>query len=131
MVLSQKLRKKYEPITTLYADDNLKTTPILKAEALSFIHFLQRKIATPVISSQYPNMTDIILTTNGIQKLLQDLKPGKSAGPDNIPTWILNVYVVQITPSLPVIFTQTYDSGTYPNQCFTVPIYRNEITVFL
>ena len=132
--LVKRLRKKYEPITTLYADDNLKTTPILKAEALSFIHFLQRKIATPVISSQYPNMTDIILTTNGIQKLLQDLKPGKSVGPDNIPTWIVKVCVVQITPILPIIFTQTYDSGTLSNDWFTaniIPIYRNGIRVFL
>ena len=53
-------------------------------------------------------MTDVIFTTNGIQKLLQDLKPGKSAGPDNIPTWILRVCAVQIAPILQIIFTQIY-----------------------
>ena len=34
----------------------------------------------------YPNMGNIEFTAQGIVKLLQELKPGKSAGPDNLPT---------------------------------------------
>ena len=45
-------------------------------------------------------MPEVIFTTNGIQKLLEDLIPGKAAGPDNIPTWILKVCAVQIAPIL-------------------------------
>ena len=57
-------------------------------------------------------MPEVIFTTNGIQKLLEDLKPGKAAGPDNIPTWILKVCVIQIAPILQIAFTQTFNSGT-------------------
>ena len=34
----------------------------------------------------------------GIVKLLQKLKPAKSAGPDNIPTRILKEYALHIAP---------------------------------
>ena len=35
-------------------------------------------------------MNNIVFSTNGIQCLLHNLKPGKAAGPDSIPTWILS-----------------------------------------
>ena len=70
------------------------TTLAPKAEALSkqfYSVFTKEDNNTLVISSpQYPNMTACIIfiaTTNGIQKLLQDLQPGisgKLAGPDNM-----------------------------------------------
>ena len=50
-------------------------------------------------------MPEVIFTTNEIQKLLEDLKPGKAAGPDNIPTWILKVCAVQIALILQIMFT--------------------------
>ena len=60
-------------------------------------------------------MPEVIFTTNEIQKLLEDLKPGKAAGPDNIPTWILKVYAVQIALILQIMFTHTFNSGTLPS----------------
>ena len=41
-------------------------------------------------------MAKIDFTTQGIVKLLHELKPGKSAGPDNIPTWILKEYALPV-----------------------------------
>ena len=72
-------------------------------------------------------MPDVMFTTNRIQKLLEDLKLGKAAGSDNIPTWILKVCVVQIVPILQIIFTQTFNSGTVPSDWLTfniIPIYK-------
>ena len=57
-------------------------------------------------------MPEVIFTAYGIQKLLEDLKPGKAAGPDNILTWILKKHAVQIAPILQIMFTQTFNSGT-------------------
>ena len=75
--LVKRLRKNYEPVATLYADDDLVTTSASKAEALDkqfYSVFPKEDNNTPVMSSpQYPSMIDIIFTTNGIQKLLQDL----------------------------------------------------------
>ena len=60
-------------------------------------------------------------------KLLQKLKPGKSAGPDNIPTWILKEYALHIAPVLQVIYTQSYQTGILPTDWLTaniVPVYK-------
>ena len=103
--LVKRLRKNYEPVATIYADDGLQTTPVSKAEALNQQFnsvFTKEDNNTPIISSpQYPNMPEVIFTTNGIQKLLEDLKPGKATGPDNIPTWTLKVCAVQIASTDP------------------------------
>ena len=69
----------------------------------------------------------ITFTTNGIEHLLKNLKPGKVAGPDDIPTWILKICAVQVAPILQVIFTQLPNSGTLPNDWLTanvIPIYK-------
>ena len=114
-----------------FVDYKLQTTPVFKAEALSqqfYSVFTKKDNNTPIISSpQYPNMPEVIFTTNGIQKWLEDLKPGKAAGPDNIPTWILKVCAVQIAPILQIVFTQTFNSGTLPSDWLTaniIPIYK-------
>ena len=64
-------------------------------------------------------MVNIEFTTQGIVKLLQELKPGKSAGPDNLPTRILKEYAIQKAPVIQVIFTQSYHSGVLPNDWLT------------
>jgi len=73
-------------------------------------------IESPVISSSpYPPTSNITITTNGIECLLKNLKPGKVASPDDIPTCILRIHVVQVVPILQVIFTQSLNSDTLPN----------------
>ena len=38
----------------------------------------------PIMNSRpYPPMNNIVFSINGIQRLLQNLKPGKAAGPDS------------------------------------------------
>ena len=40
--------------------------------------------------SPYQPMQDISINPDGVKKLLKDLKPYKAAGPDGIPTYILD-----------------------------------------
>ena len=105
-----------------------------KAAALGdqfFSVFTRENNITPVISSSpNPPMSDITFTANGIEHLLKNLKPGKAAGPDDIPTWILKICAVQVAPILQVIFTQSLNSGTLPNDWLTanvIPIYKKGI----
>ena len=77
--------------------------------------------------TRYPSMADIEFTSQGIVKILQELKPGKSAGPDEIPTWILKEYAMLIAPIFKVIYTQSYQTGILPSDWLTaniVPIYK-------
>ena len=56
-----------------------------------------------------------------------ELKPGKFAGPDNIPTWILKEYALHIAPVLRVIYTQSYQTGILPKHWLAaniVPVYK-------
>jgi len=72
-------------------------------------------------------MANIKCTTQGIGKLLHELKPGKSARPDNIPTWTLKEYSLLIAPVMKVIYTQSYQTGIPPNDWLTaniVPVYK-------
>lgn len=71
-------------------------------------------------------MANIKFTTQGIVKILEELKPGKSALPDNIPIWILKEYAMLIAPVLQVICTQSYQTfyqviGLTAN---IVPVYK-------
>ena len=71
-------------------------------------------------------MANIEFTTQGM-KILQELKPGKSAGPDEIPSWILKEYATLIAPVLQVICTQSYQTGILPSDWLTaniVPVYK-------
>jgi len=72
-------------------------------------------------------MPNIEVTTNGIEKLLKDLKPGKAAGPDGIPTWILKTCATPLAPILQIIFTQSYSTSSLPDDWLTAnvtPVYK-------
>ena len=78
-------------------------------------------------TSQHPSMSDIEFATEGIEKLLLDLNPGKASGPDQIPIRILREAAHQIAPVLQVIFTQSYLTGMLPQDWLSanvVAIYK-------
>jgi hypothetical protein len=49
---------------------------------------------------KYPQMPNIIITENGINKLLQNINIHKASGPDNIHGRILKECTTQIAPIL-------------------------------
>ena len=55
--------------------------------------------------SQHPQMRDIIITENGINKLLQNINIHKASGPDNIHGRILKECTTQIAPILTTLFS--------------------------
>ena len=129
--LVKQLRKNYQSVATLCVQNELKTSPVSKAEALNqqfySVFTRENNDVPPVNLPRYPNMDNIEFTTQGIVKLLQKLKPGKSAGPDNIPTRILKEYALHIAPVLQVIYTQSYQTGILPTDWLTanvVPVYK-------
>ena len=67
-------------------------------------------------TSQHPSMPNITFNTSGIVSLLKTFKPGKAAGLDDIPTWILKTCAKQVAQVLQVIFTQLFSSGILPNE---------------
>jgi len=51
-------------------------------------------------------MSNITFDIGGIIPMLQNLTPGKAAGPDDMPSWILKACAERVAQVLQVIFTQ-------------------------
>ena len=60
-------------------------------------------------------MPDIIVTEEGVAKLLRRINPNKACGPDMIPARILKEFADEISSSLTAIFQKSLDSGIVPD----------------
>ena len=70
----------------------------------------------PVLGpSPFNSMPDIDFSTDGIEKLLTNLKSNKASGPDAIPARILKEAASEIAPSLRIIFHQSWVTGVVPS----------------
>ena len=49
-------------------------------------------------------MDDIIITKQGVNKLMKNLKPHKASGPDGISAQILKELADELTPGISIIF---------------------------
>ena len=72
-------------------------------------------------------MPQIEISTNGILKLLYNLKPGKAAGPDKIRPLILKELRVELAPIIKVIIERSLETGKLPTdwcKANVTPIYE-------
>ena len=67
-----------------------------------------------VDGDSFPPMPDILFTTPGVEKLLNNLNPSKASGPDLLPTRILKMVSMEIAPVLCMIYQQSYNTGQVP-----------------
>ena len=73
-------------------------------------------------SSTYPDIGTLIFNVDGIKALLDTLQPKKLSGPDNIPSLILKEWADEIAPILQIIFTQSLNTYTLPQDWLTANI---------
>ena len=82
----------------------------------------------PQISSPTgPDIDKLIITTEGVEKLMKNLKPNKATGPDNIPTRILSMVAKELAPAVTLIFQTSLDSGQIPSiwrHALVTPIFK-------
>ena len=72
-------------------------------------------------------MPDIIITTEGVARLLHGLNPNKATGPDDILARILQLTANEIAPALQIIFQKSLDTGKLPlswSQANIAPIFK-------
>jgi hypothetical protein len=65
--------------------------------------------------STIPAMSSIVVSCNGVLKLLNSLNIRKATGPDTIPARILKELALEIAPVLAYIFQKSLDSGQAPS----------------
>ena len=56
----------------------------------------------------------IIITTNGVKKLLHDLNIAEASGPDNLPSVVLKTCSEELVAGLSTIFTCALTTGQLP-----------------
>ena len=79
--------------------------------------------------SPFTEIEDIIVTSPGIEKQLQNLKPNKAAGPDQISPWILKNFANECARMLQIIYIQSYETGNLPSEWKTAvvsPIHKKD-----
>ena len=69
----------------------------------------------PIMSHpKYPNIENITISIEGVEKLLDNINIYKASGSDKIPNIILKTCSKEISPALANIFS-SLDTGTLPN----------------
>ena len=63
---------------------------------------------------QFPVMEDIDITLNGVIKLLKDLNPTKSPGPDNLGPKVLKALADEVASLLLLIYKKSLETGEVP-----------------
>ena len=72
-------------------------------------------------------MGDIVFSQTGVLKLLANLNPSKSAGPDAISSRCLRDLATEISGMLTYIFQQSFNTGSIPKDWSTamvVPVHK-------
>ena len=77
--------------------------------------------------SSFPSIKDIIVSYNGVLKLIRSLNPGKAAGPDGIPCRLLVMVAEQIAHPLTCLFQSSLNTGSIPQiwkHAHVAPIFK-------
>ena len=113
------LRKDKTGVSQLKFNDQIASDAKSKAEVLSKQFqgvFTKEDLASfpSLPPCNVPIMDDIIITSEGVQKLLNNLNAKKANGPDMIPTRVLKEAAIELAPVIAFIFNQSYQCATLP-----------------
>ena len=64
--------------------------------------------------SPHPIMPDICISKEDIEKILQNNKPDKAAGPDSLSATVLKELNHEIAPILDLLYCRSIQSGNVP-----------------
>ena len=67
------------------------------------------------LKCKYPNMPDLLTDTNGILKLLANLKTDKASGPDDIKPIVLKELRNEVSSVVRVIFEKSLETDQLPS----------------
>ena len=114
------LRKDNSGVAPLKDQGKMHADPVDKANILnrqyeSVFTKEEEEEDTPVLQGNpYPEMPNITICQEGVQKLLKKINPHKASGPDMILARILKDLSDVIAPVLTVIFQKTLTHGEVP-----------------
>ena len=113
----------------------MKDTPLDKARILntqfSSVFTKESPLNTPPQEAdpirQYPPISKLNITTEGIKKLLENIDPNKAMGPDRLHPRVLKETARVVAPILQIIFSKSLENGEVPDnwkQANIAPIFK-------
>ena len=70
----------------------------------------------PLMDRSAPFMRDIVVTKEGVTKLLKGLNPSKALGPDELHPRVLKELAMELGPVFAHLFQQSIDTGEIPKE---------------
>ena len=80
---------------------------------------------------KYPNIENITISIEGVEKLLDNINIHKASGPDKIPNIIHKTSSKKLSPAQANIFQHCLDTGTFQNDWRNTsisPIFKRQQT---
>ena len=76
---------------------------------------------------KFPDMPDLNISREGVEKLLTGINPSKASGPDLIPCRLLKEMAKELSPIITFIFQQSIREGEIPDdwkKAFVAPVFK-------
>ena len=112
--------------STTYTD-SLEKANVLN-QYFSSVFTIGNNSKPPTIDhTEIPDMPPITVHVNGVTKLLSDIKPYKSSGPDGIPAFLLKEVALQLAPPLTLVFQASLNQQKLPSDwkvAHVVPVFK-------
>ena len=70
----------------------------------------------PLLDRSAPFMEEIVVTKEGVTKLLKGLNPSKALGPDELHPRVLKELAAELGPIFAHLFQQSIDKGIIPKE---------------
>ena len=126
------LRKDYCGVPTLQKDGlsydgNQAKADILNQYFSSVFSSHDQHLPPDMDPSPYPSLLNIEITCEGIKKLLDDVDPSKSHGPDEVPGRLLKLLSAEVSPCLKLVFSASLHQGILPRawkQAIVTPLFK-------
>ena len=75
----------------------------------------------------YPDISKFVVSTSDVTKILQELDPSKSPGPDKIPSRLLKSIAMEVSPCLTLLFLASLHQGRVPSdwkKALVCPVFK-------
>ena len=122
----KKLRKDSMGIPALRSGGQLVSESTGKAEILNHQFESVFTNENPMVNlptqQVHPPMPEIIVSEEGVFKLLNEQDENKAPGPDGVPAKILKLFAAQLTPALTHIFNKSLTTGILPEDWLSANI---------
>ena len=82
----------------------------------SMVSSLMCSLNSNSVRSLFCFMEDIVVTEEGVTKLLKGLNPSKALGPDELHPRVLKELAIELDPIFAHLFQQSIDSGDIPKE---------------